>query len=367
MESRIILNKLLLLGYIAFSEIGSKSVQTSVIVLLLLLYFSINMTIPITKWELGKKSLVILSMVFIGVCFVFVDSFFIILLPINLYEYIVYYIRKKWIVLALTLLPVLFVTESDRLIYVLVSVFSFLVFVMEIQAMQRLENYEVQNDRMRIKIQKLQKQLHDNDEYIKQSKYTFQLEERNRLSQDIHDKIGHSMTSALIQMEAAKSLLVKDREKSNELLQNAINISKDGIEKIRVTLKDIKPATQQMGIQRIRLFLDDFTAKQGLQTSLLHKGDVEMISPLQWKVIYENIRESLTNTMKYANASVVSIEIHVLNRMLKVEVKDNGTGSSNMKKGIGISGMEERIASINGTIIVDGSNGFSVTMLFPLP
>ncbi len=76
-----------------------------------------------------------------------------------------------------------------------------------------------------------------NKEYIRQSEYTFKLEERNRLSQEIHDKIGHSMTGALIQMEAAKRLMGIDKEKSAELLQNAIHISKDGIESIRITLK----------------------------------------------------------------------------------------------------------------------------------
>ena len=79
--------------------------------------------------------------------------------------------------------------------------------------------------------------LRENKEFIRQSEYTYKLEERNRLSQEIHDKIGHSMTGALIQLEAAKRVLDIDKEKASELLQNAINISKDGIENIRLTLK----------------------------------------------------------------------------------------------------------------------------------
>lgn len=44
---------------------------------------------------------------------------------------------------------------------------------------------------MRKDMQRLTKSLHENKEYIRQSEYTFKLEERNRLSQEIHDKIGH--------------------------------------------------------------------------------------------------------------------------------------------------------------------------------
>jgi len=52
--------------------------------------------------------------------------------------------------------------------------------------------------------------------------------------------------------------------------------------------------------------------------------------------------------------------------MIKAEVKDNGKGVEKVKKGLGIRGMEERTAAINGKVIVDGRNGFSVTTLLPI-
>ena len=73
----------------------------------------------------------------------------------------------------------------------------------------------MQIDTMRKKLQKLTKNINENTEYIRQSEYTFKLEERNRISQEIHDKIGHSMTGALFQMEAAKRLMETDPTKSN--------------------------------------------------------------------------------------------------------------------------------------------------------
>ncbi|KYD09140.1 hypothetical protein B4102_2667 [Heyndrickxia sporothermodurans] len=225
---------------------------------------------------------------------------------------------------------------------------------------------ESQLDLMRKNIQKLTKHLNENKEYIRQSEYTVKLEERNRISQEIHDKIGHSMTGALIQMEAAKRLMELDKEKAEELLQNAINISKEGIENIRMTLKNMKPPTEQVGIHRMKLFIDEFSAKHDLNTTLTHNGNLDTISPIQWKIIHENVTEALTNTMKYSDASHVSVDIKVLNKLIRVEVKDNGKGAEKIKKGLGIIGMEERTAAINGKIIVDSTHGFSVTTLLPI-
>ena len=78
----------------------------------------------------------------------------------------------------------------------------FLVLTIADRYISRVVKLESQNDKMRKDMQRLTKSLHENKEYIRQSEYTFKLEERNRLSQEIHDKIGHSMTGALIQMEA---------------------------------------------------------------------------------------------------------------------------------------------------------------------
>ena len=165
------------------------------------------------------------------------SSIFILFLPLNLYEITFHYIEKNWPRFVVMMLPITIADESIRMTYGLIVAFSFLVLTIADRYISRVVKLESQNDKMRKDMQRLTKSLHENKEYIRQSEYTFKLEERNRLSQEIHDKIGHSMTGALIQMEAAKRLMEIDKEKSAELLQNAIHISKDGIESIRITLK----------------------------------------------------------------------------------------------------------------------------------
>lgn len=366
MEFWLTLSKLIVFLYIVFSYIYANVVNLPWVIFTLLIYLSVNVMISIFKKDTYKKILICMS---IGVIMLFtwkVHPFFILFLPLNLYEITFHYIENNWPRFVIMMLPITIADESIRMTYGLIVAFTFLVLTMADRYISRVVKLESQNDKMRKDMQRLTKSLHENKEYIRQSEYTFKLEERNRLSQEIHDKIGHSMTGALIQMEAAKRLLEIDKEKSAELLQNAIHISKDGIESIRITLKNMKPPTEQIGIHRMKLFIEEFAGKHDVNIPFVYKGNLDMISPIQWKIIGENVTEALTNAMKYADATVISIDIHVLNKMVKVQVKDNGKGAVLVKKGLGIMGMEERTASVNGKIIVDGTSGFSVTMLLPI-
>ncbi|HDR7795484.1 TPA: sensor histidine kinase [Bacillus luti] len=362
----LIVSKLIVCIYIIFSFIYLNVANLPWIIFTLLIYISVNVTISIIKKDEYKKIITCLS---IGAVILFtwkIHPFFILFLPLNLYEIINYYIEEKWKVFIIMIFPIIFIREGIQMTYGLIGAFSFLSLMIADRYITRLLKLEMQNDKMRKDMQRLTKSLNENKEYIRQSEYTFKLEERNRLSQEIHDKIGHSMTGALIQMEAAKRLMEIDQEKSAELLQNAIYISKDGIESIRLTLKNMKPPTEQIGIHRMKLFIEEFASKNGVNIPFVYKGNLDMISPIQWKIIGENVTEALTNAMKYADATVISIDIHVLNKMIKVQVKDNGKGAALVKKGLGMMGMEERTASVNGKIIVDGTSGFSVTMLLPI-
>jgi signal transduction histidine kinase len=366
MEFLIMINKLALIVFIAFSCIRSDIKDISWIVFSLLLYFCMNITVDIFRKQILKRVMLLFSILFSIVSFVVIHPLFILLLPLSIVELSSDFIQSKLIVLVVSLLPIFYISPSMQPIYGLVAIFSYMIFAITSLYSKQIVKSENQIDSMRKAIQKLTNHVNENNEYIRQSEYTSKLEERNRISQEIHDKIGHSMTGALFQMEAAKRLMDSDQNKATELLQNAINISKDGIENIRMTLKNLKPPTEQIGIHRLKLFIDEFSSKNGLKTSLTHNGNLDIISPIQWKIIHENVTEALTNAIKYSNASTVSVKMDILNKMIKVEVKDNGKGTVKFKKGLGIIGMEERTVSINGKIIVDSTNGFSVTTLLPI-
>jgi signal transduction histidine kinase len=367
MELWIIFSKLIIILFLGFSFIQSGISNLAWIVFAVLIYISLNITFYLVRLENGKIGIQLGSLLLLFLSFREVNPLFLLLVPMNVFEFGSSFFEKKWILLLASLLPVFFIPEQQAA-YLLAALFSFVVYVMTNHYSELLGSYENKLDKNRVDLQRLSKSLHENKEYVRQSEYTFRLEERNRISQQIHDSIGHSMTGALIQMEAAKTLLAIDPAKAGDLLQNAINISKDGIEDIRITLKNMKPPTEQMGLQRLKLLIEEVSVQHQLRMPFVYKGNIDLITPIQWKIITENITEALTNSLKYSGATEISIEIQVLNKLVRAQVTDNGKGmgSGKVVKGLGMIGMEERTASIKGTIIVDGTNGFSVTTLLPI-
>ncbi len=249
--------------------------------------------------------------------------------------------------------------------YGFIALVSFLFHALLTQHLRRVADCREEIDTLRERVDTLNQSLDESNAYIRQSEYVIKLEERNRISQDIHDQIGHAMTGALMQMEASKRLLQTDPVKSKELLDNAIQISKDGIESIRLVLKNMKPPREQLGIHRMKRIVDEFSARHTIKAVLTHEGDLDYITANHWHILMTNTQEAMTNVLKYSQASGVKIHIQVMNRLIRLAISDNGQGARKVIKGLGIIGMEERAARVNGTVIADGSQGFSVTTLLP--
>ncbi len=359
--------KVMLLVYAVFLTVKAGADWTPADVLLLLLYLSSNLLYYLVK-HVRRRAAVALLPIGITAAMASMDvRLLILLLPTHLYELSGLFAAgmQRMAAAVLMLVPLAFLPSHEMPLYLFAAGLTLLLCAMHDALGGKLSVQRALLERMRSERDRLQERLLENDEWLKQTAYTLKLEERSKLSQDIHDNIGHAMTGALIQMEAAKRLLRQEPDKAAELLDNAIRISQEGIESIRAELKRMKPPPEQMGINRMKLLLDDCSAKHPIRTVLTHEGDMDAILPLHWRIIQENAREALTNMMKYAQATAVSIHIQVLPALIKATVSDNGLGQARVVKGLGIIGMEERAASVSGTVIVDGSRGFSVTTLIP--
>ncbi len=365
MDFWIISNKTTVLAYVIAVTFILATTANSWYILVSLFYLILNIAIPIFKKIVPKQLLSLISIAFVIGCAVRLDPLFVLLLPVNLYEIAWLSGWKKIYTPLLMLATIPFIPTSILPAYLLAAFLSLLLMANVRISIEKFTKWEIEAEKMREDLQKLTRTLSENKEYMRQSEYTIKLEERNRLSQQIHDDIGHAMAGALIQMEASRRLLASDPDKSTELLGNAISISKEGLERIRLTLKEEKPRSEELGIHRLRLMVDELSSKHSVKATLTHHGDLEVITPIHWKIIQENSIESITNSLKYGRANGIHIEIQVLNKFIKAVVSDNGIGADKVVKGLGIVGMEERAATVGGTVIADGTKGFSVTTLLP--
>jgi len=250
--------------------------------------------------------------------------------------------------------------------YILLYLLGTLLYIISSEYDKTKMKTSEENDNLRAELDTLYMQINRNEEYQRQMIHLSQLEERNFIAQKIHDSTGHTIAGALIQLEAAALLIERDGKKAQGIIKNVTSILREGMENIRRTLRNIKPPSEQLGISKMKTVLNEFSLKHDVKTEFSYNGNIDKISFIQWKIIYENLIEALTNSLKYSQCTIINVTLQVFHKVVKFEVKDNGHGAAALNKGMGLKGIEERCANIGGKVIIDGSKGFSIITLLPM-
>lgn len=185
------------------------------------------------------------------------------------------------------------------------------------------------------------------------------VEERNIISQKLHDKIGHTLAGSIMQLEALKIVMKSDKEKGDIILESIIDNLRNGMDDIRATLRRIKPEQSQISVNNLKKELEEFSKKSNIETELSLEGDLSEINLVYWRGLMECVNEILTNSIKYSNGNIMNIEVSVLNKIIRLHIKDNGSYQGKIKKGMGLLGIEERIVNLGGDVYFNNDDGFS--------
>ncbi|WP_040328171.1 sensor histidine kinase [Clostridium ihumii] len=218
----------------------------------------------------------------------------------------------------------------------------------------------------RIYIKSLNEKINKEIKYRNQALYTKDLEIRNELAGKVHDRVGHTIAGSIMQLEACKIVLNSDdKEKTCNMINNTIGVLRSGMNEIRKTLREIRPLDEQIGINKVKLLLEEKVQDTGFNFSLDYKGDMEKIDKEQWMFILDFIMETSTNTLKYSKGNHIGVKIEAFNKMCKTQVSDNGVGCKYIKKGIGLKSIEENALKLGGNILINSNEGFEVILLIP--
>ena len=157
---------------------------------------------------------------------------------------------------------------------------------------ERVEFLEKEWDQNRRINSELSLRMESREQFIEQEKISVKLQERNEISGAMHDKIGHTLAGALLQLEALGIILKKDgNEKAVGIITNVTNLLRNGMDDIRATLRSIKPPIEELGINKIKLLLQNKLKDTSFKYILTSEGNLDLISRKQWEIIIEGIRE----------------------------------------------------------------------------
>ncbi len=366
MDKWIIGTRLGILLYCMIRYITGTMENIPLVLLMVLSYISVSMLSRIFRTKLISRGFLVSSVVILIISSFTVNQLFILLLVIDILELVSYYAEDFIIRITVTAIPA-FMCKKDILPeYILISFFCIFIFLLAEKLLVSLTAQKQANERLRDRNDQLSSRVRAGSEYEGQVRYLSQLEERNSMAQKLHDKVGHTIAGSIIQLEAAGLIIDKDGKKAADMIGNVTNNLKEGMESIRSTLRSIKPPSEQLGLNRLKLILEKCSFDHSIQTSLSHDGSLDVITHQQWSIIMDNTKEALTNALKYSRATNLSVKLNVMNKIVKAEVRDNGVGASSIIKGMGLTGMTERTENAGGKLIVDGSSGFSVIMLLPV-
>ena len=191
------------------------------------------------------------------------------------------------------------------------------------------------------------------------------LEERARLSQTLHDKLGHNINGSIYQLEAIKLIMEKEPETAKKMTQAVIDQLRTGMDEIRAILRKERPKKYKLALLQLQQLCDECNQK-GVEAQLVIEGELSKVSEKYLEIILDNAFEAVSNSLKYAKCTKIDIKIHVLNQMVRCSISDNGVGCDAIEDGMGIAGMRRRVREVNGILDFETEIGFTINILLPL-
>ncbi len=207
--------------------------------------------------------------------------------------------------------------------------------------------------------------------------FTVREEERKNIAKEVHDELGQNLTGMKLGISWLKKHIEDDTTTLLKKLDEIDNITTNTITATRSLYNSLYPQMlEDIGLLgTIRWHSKNFLSSNNieviLRTNLIEGVPVFARVTNTCLAIYRIYQECTTNILRYANASVVTIDINIVDGMLNLIIQDNGIGFEidkvDTKLHHGLLGMRERITALNGTIQQISALGEGTTNVVKVP
>ena len=202
-------------------------------------------------------------------------------------------------------------------------------------------------------------------------------EERRRIARDIHDQMGSDLSTMNILLESSKQHSNARDLAPDPYLVSAGAIVSNMMNTVRSTINELHPPIlSSLGLwETLRWHCNQIRKQTDLQCELVidELSESVDIEPDLSTSIFRIIQESITNVVRHAKASRVTIHAAVQGGVMVIEVVDNGLGypppldGSTSQTSLGVSGMRERCLRHQGSLEIKVSPGQGTTLLIRIP
>jgi signal transduction histidine kinase len=194
--------------------------------------------------------------------------------------------------------------------------------------------------------------------------------ERRRLARELHDETGQALTSILLGLKSLED--VRDQESLAESTSRLRELVVTTLQDVRRLAVELRPkALDDFGlVAALERLVETFREQTGIEVDLEPRlGDERLPSDVE-TTLYRITQEALTNVVKHAHAKHVSIVLTRRDGSISAVIEDDGQGFSEEQgsdNGLGLLGMHERIALVDGRLAVESSPGSGTTLSIEVP
>ncbi|MBZ5738615.1 sensor histidine kinase [Nocardioides mangrovi] len=189
-------------------------------------------------------------------------------------------------------------------------------------------------------------------------------ESLRRLERDIHDGPQQRLVRLTMDLGRAKKQVAEDPDRAAETLDAALAQARETVAELRSLSRGIAPPL--LVDRGLAAALEEMTAQSVVPVQ--SRVDVPAdLPPHVETAVYFVVAEALTNVAKHSRASGAEVSVVVDGAELEVRVEDDGVGGAHPAKGLGLAGLRQRLAAVDGTLEVTSLEGAGTAVVARIP
>lgn len=215
----------------------------------------------------------------------------------------------------------------------------------QIQQKEHLRQVMIQ---LKIKTKELEKTYQKLKETSMELEDITVLRERNRIAREIHDTVGHTLTTVLLGLEAGERLIVIDPASAASKVKLAKSQIRKGLNDIRTSVETLNSGNEMLDfISTIKLLIHE-TMLHGDVNIRYQIDELPQLTSEEEKALYRALQEGITNGIRHGKSNAFVFNLKLTNKWIEFLLQDNGVGAKKLIPGFGLTIMEERIKGVGG-------------------
>jgi len=200
-------------------------------------------------------------------------------------------------------------------------------------------------------------------------------EERQHISRELHDELGQTLTAAKIRLQLLQKTIGESA--AHDQVQPAVDMVDSMIGQVRAISLNLRPPLlDEAGlVPALRHELKQVSARTGMPIRLTVSDDFPQLKPDVETVIFRVSQEAVSNSLRHAGASGISITLGVAGDEIRLVVEDDGKGfevdevRARALRGehLGLLGLDERAISVGGVARLDSAPGRGTRVSVTIP